>query len=74
MSPTTPADGGDPTPLATPMAMVCPHCGKPLPPLALPVARLVALERKLASAAFPFPPTQVGDAARLAPTERLGTP
>jgi hypothetical protein len=75
MSPATPANGGDSTPVAHPILIVCPHCGKDIPPIVGPVLRYRALERKLSSAAFPFPfPTPIPGDRRLAETERIVKP
>lgn len=36
----------EPTPLGHPILIYCPHCGGPIPPVALPVQRTAALIRK----------------------------
>jgi hypothetical protein len=54
MTPHTPDDGGDATPMATPI-LVCPECGAPIPPIAMPVPKLKALKRREPETTTPFP-------------------
>lgn len=74
----TPPGGLEPTPLGFPVLRTCPHCGRPLPPVASPVATHAALEAKPGTAVNRAP--ELEDATptvaqpvdrRLAETDRM---
>lgn len=72
MTPPTPDDGGEPTPLSHPvLRLVCPQCGYEFPPLVRPAQRTDALIRKAAPSTKPFP---VEGDRRTAETIRIEPP